>query len=42
MDLEKALGFESTPQAVSWNQRDLLTYAAGVSGLYRSHTYAAS
>lgn len=31
MDLDKALGFESTPQPVSWNQRDALIYAAGVS-----------
>ncbi|KAK4705543.1 hypothetical protein P7C70_g660, partial [Phenoliferia sp. Uapishka_3] len=30
MDLEKALGFVSEPQPVSWNQRDHLLYAAGI------------
>ncbi|KAL8286193.1 hypothetical protein RQP46_004681 [Phenoliferia psychrophenolica] len=30
MDLDKALGFESTPQPVSWNQRDQLIYASGI------------
>ncbi|PCH36958.1 peroxisomal dehydratase [Wolfiporia cocos MD-104 SS10] len=29
-DLEKALGFQEDDQEVSWNQRDLLLYAAGI------------
>ncbi|SCV69191.1 BQ2448_2211 [Microbotryum intermedium] len=30
IDFEKAIGYEKTPAAVSWNQRDLLLYAAGI------------
>ncbi|KZW03750.1 Thioesterase/thiol ester dehydrase-isomerase [Exidia glandulosa HHB12029] len=29
-DLSKAVGHEETPQAVSWNTRDLLLYAVGI------------
>ncbi|SGY73919.1 BQ5605_C005g03327 [Microbotryum silenes-dioicae] len=30
IDFEKAIGYEKTLAAVSWNQRDLLLYAAGI------------
>lgn len=30
VDLAKAVGYPSKDQPVSWNQRDLLTYAVGV------------